>query len=143
MALQQRGLLPPVTDSKTRLLMEIVRAFAAAPEHETWTVSAMARRVHVSRRALTRKLVTHTGMHPLHLLTLVRLLRATEMLRKPPFPSVNAVARATGFSDGFCLSNRMKAKTGLRPSEVRNGDGWADVLDAYLARNCRTAEPPC
>ena len=100
------------------------------------TVSAMARSLYLSRRALGRRFLTRGLPVPSHWLQLARLLHATVKLQANR-DTLFGVAVGLGYPDGFSLSNQMKRLTGVRPSEARDKLGWEWLLETWLAKEAR------
>lgn len=103
---------------------------------EIRTVSALARALYMSRRALGRKFLNEGLPVPSHWLHFGRALRAALDLQRPG-ATLMATAYEHGYSDGFTLSNQMKRLTGLRPSEVTDKLGWEWVVESWLQEEIR------
>lgn len=103
---------------------------------EVTTVSALARRVYLSRRALGRRFLNAGLPVPSHLLHFSRALRAAVRLQSTS-DSIAEVAHALGYPDGFSLSNQMHRLAGVRPSEVRPRLGWEWLVEAWLRVEAR------
>ena len=56
------------------------------------------------------------GMTPMEYLTRVRIEKAEQLLKFPPY-SVKNVAKAVGFSDPLYFSKMFKKHTGMNPTE--------------------------
>jgi len=109
-----------------RLIRRVVELSA-----ELRSVSALARGLYLSRRALGRRFMTRGLPVPSHWLHFSRLLRVLIHLQTTD----DAVARAgyrLGYGDGFALSNQMVRLTGIRPSEARRHLGWEWFMEAWL-----------
>lgn len=113
----------------------LVRRTAELSEEIT-TISALARGVYMSRRALGRRFLKAGLPVPSHLLHFCRTLRAAVRLQSTG-ESVSAAAGALGYPDGFSLSNQMHRLTGVRPSEARNHLGWEWLVEAWLRTEAR------
>lgn len=98
---------------------------------ELRTVSALARGLYLSRRALGRRFQTRGLPVPSHCLHFFRVLRAAFELQNSE-RSLFEVACGFGYPDGFSLSNQMKRLTGLRPSTVRECLGWEWIVESWL-----------
>ena len=98
---------------------------------EVSTVSALSRRLYLSRRALGRRFYNAGLPVPSHLLHFSRVLRAAIRLQRTS-DSVATVGNALGYADGFALSNQMHRLTGIRPTEVRSRMGWEWLVEAWL-----------
>lgn len=121
-----RGL---VVDRETiHLLRRIIEL-----SEELKSITALARGLYMSRRALGRRLMTRGLPVPSHWLQLGRLLRLSSKLQNSD-ASIASIAYDAGYPDGFALSNQMQRLIGLRPSQVREYLGWEWVLEAWLRR---------
>jgi len=100
---------------------------------ELRSVSAVARALHTSRRALGRQLSGEGLPVPSHWLQLGRSLRAAVDLQDTD-RSLFSIAIDHGYSDGFSLSNQMQRIFGFRPSVVREFLGWEWILETWLHR---------
>lgn len=98
---------------------------------ELRSVSALARALYLSRRALGRRLMSRGLPVPSHWLHFARLLRVVIRLQNSD-ESVLGVGYALGYPDGFSLSNQMLRLTGHRPSEARECLGWEWFMEAWL-----------
>lgn len=101
------------------------------------TVSALARGLYVSRRALGRRFLSLGLPAPSHWLQIGRLLRATIQLQNAP-DNLFSIACGLGYPDGFALSNQMKRLTGVRPSTARDALGWEWFFEAWLQQERQT-----
>lgn len=110
---------------------------------EVQTITGLARRLYISRRALGRRLVKHGLPVPSHWLQAARLLRLATRLQNTQ-TSVFSVAYQAGYPDGFSVSNQMYRLIGYRPSQVRRFLGWEWILEAWLKREAEagTLVPP-
>lgn len=99
---------------------------------ELRTVSALARALYVSRRALGRRFLSRALPSPSHWLQFGRALRATIKLQTTN-DSLFTVAADLGYPDGFALSNQMKRLTGVRPTVARACLGWEWFVEAWIA----------
>lgn len=104
---------------------------------EVRTITALARSLYVSRRALGRRFLSRTLPVPSHWLHVARLLRATLRLQSSDL-SLFEVACDLGYPDGFALSNQMSRLCGVRPSEARERLGWEWLLEAWLVEEARS-----
>lgn len=100
---------------------------------ELRTVSALARALYVSRRALGRRFLSRGLPSPSHWLQFGRALRAAIRLQTTN-DSLFTVASDLGYPDGFALSNQMKRLTGVRPTVARGCLGWEWFLEAWLTK---------
>lgn len=98
---------------------------------EVRSVSALARKLYTSRRALGRRLLKRGLPAPSHWLQVARILRASIVLQNSS-ASVFSVACFHEYPDGFSLSNQMYRLTGLRPSEARKYLGWEWIMERWL-----------
>jgi len=97
------------------------------------SVSALARSMYMSRRALGRRFLTLGLPVPSHWLQMARLLRMALRLQNSD-ASVFSVAYELGYPDGFSVSNQMSRLFGHRPTEARERLGWEWLLEAWLRR---------
>lgn len=104
---------------------------------EVTTLSQLARRVYLSRRALGRRFQQRGLPVPSHWLQFSRLLRATIRLQNSD-RSVYEVARSLGYPDGFTLSNQMERVVGVRPSFARERLGWEWFAEDWLQQEWRS-----
>ncbi len=98
---------------------------------ELRTVTALARALYMSRRALGRRFLSRGLPVPSHWLQMGRILRAVIRLQNSS-DSLFTVACSLGYPDGFSLSNQMKRLTGHRPSLAREALGWEWVVENWL-----------
>lgn len=97
------------------------------------TISALARNLYMSRRALGRRLLGQGLPVPSHWLQIARILRVAIKLQNSD-ASLFSVATSLGYPDGFSLSNQMKRLCGVRPLEARRRLGWEWLFETWLAR---------
>ncbi len=95
------------------------------------TVEGLARGIYMSRRALGRRLTSRGLPVPSHWLQVSRLLRLSTKLQNSE-ASLFSIACASGYPDGFSVSNQMSRMIGTRPSVVREHLGWEWVFEAWL-----------
>jgi AraC-like DNA-binding protein len=120
----RRGLL-----RRKKAAREFQRIVELAPE--TRSISALSRRMYISRRTLGRHFMT-TGMPvPSHCLQFARLFHVALQLQVQD-TAVFRVASRFGYTDGFTMSNQMKRLIGSRPSQVRELLGWEWLVEAWL-----------
>lgn len=100
---------------------------------ELRSVSAVARGMYLSRRALGRRLMSRGLPVPSHWLQVGRLLRVALKLQNGD-ATVSSIAFDLGYPDGFSVSNQMERLIGYRPSEVRERLGWEWILEAWLRK---------
>ncbi len=116
-------------DKETRRVL--LRTLELAPDIST--LSALARGVYLSRRALGRRFQQRGLPVPSHWLQFSRILHAAVRLQSSE-RSVSDIALALGYPDGFTLSNQMERLVGVRPSFVRDRLGWEWLVEAWLQR---------
>jgi AraC-like DNA-binding protein len=100
---------------------------------ELRTISAVCRRLYVSRRSLGRRLMCRGLPVPSHWLHIGRILRVASRLQNRD-ATVSSVACDLGYPDGFSVSNQMERLVGVRPSDVRGHLGWEWLFEAWLRR---------
>lgn len=108
------ALRDPVVAAAVRLLHE-------CPEHP-WTVSELARRVALSRSALTERFRAATGEAPRRYLTRLRITLAAEELRTTDAP-VYAIARRYGYDSEVSFSKAFRRAVGVSPGRHRREPG--------------------
>ena len=124
--LDWRGLsVDPVTRSVIRRTVEL--------SARVRTISALARNLYLSRRALGRRFQKSCIPVPSHWLQISRILRATIKLQNSD-ATLFHVACSLGYPDGFSLSNQMQRLCGVRPLEVRDLAGWEWVFETWIQR---------
>ena len=97
------------------------------------TISGVARRLYMSRRALGRRFQTRRLPPPSRWLQFGRLLRVSCMLQSGQRTAAEA-ARAIGYPDGFSMSNQMVRLLGVRPTYVRDRYGWEWIANRWITR---------
>lgn len=117
--------LDPVTKSVVRRTIEL--------SAHVQTISALAKNLYVSRRALGRRFVNNGLPVPSHWLHAARILRAAIKLQNSDASLFN-IACSLGYSDGFSLSNQMSRLCGVRPMDARTMIGWEWLFESWLAR---------
>lgn len=99
----------------------------------TQTLSALAKGIYLSRRALGRRFQQRGLPVPSHWLQFCRILRVAIRVQNTE-ESLHTIARALGYPDGFTLSNQAERLIGVRPSLMRQRLGWEWVAEAWLER---------
>ncbi len=124
--LEWRGfVLDPVTRSVVRRTVEL--------SAHVQTITALAKNLYMSRRALGRRFMTGGLPVPSHWLHAARILRAAIKLQNSD-ASLFSIAVSLGYPDGFSLSNQMSRLCGVRPLDTRTQLGWEWVFECWLAR---------
>ena len=98
---------------------------------ELRSITALARSLYLSRRALGRRFLTNGLPVPSHWLHFGRVLRAALRLQSSAVTLEEAASRF-GYPDGFALSNQMHRLVGVRPSEARRYLGWDWLVEAWI-----------
>ena len=98
---------------------------------ELRSITALARSLYLSRRALGRRFLTNGLPVPSHWLHFGRVLRAALRLQSSAVTLAEAASRF-GYPDGFALSNQMHRLVGVRPSEARRYLGWDWLVEAWI-----------
>ena len=98
----------------------IARALAALHERpaEPWTLAALAAEVNVSRATLARRFRELVGEPPLGYLTRWRLDLAARRL-KDTDESIDAIARAVGYSSEYAFNRAFRRHRGVPPGRFR------------------------
>lgn len=97
------------------------------------TMSALAKHLYMSRRAVGRRFRSSRLPVPSHWLHIGRVLRATIRLQNSDATLFN-IACSLRYPDGFALSNQMQRLCGLRPQTVRDLIGWEWVFESWIQR---------
>jgi len=121
-----RGLL--VDRETTHLLRRIVEL-----SEQLRSITALSRSLYLSRRALGRRFLTRGLPVPSHWLQLSRILRVASRLQNES-TSIQSIAYASDYPDGFSLSNQMQRLIGYRPTQVREHLGWEWILESWLRK---------
>ena len=87
---------------------------------ETWTVESLARRVGLSRSALSAKFTLLVGTPPIQYMTDVRLTKAAALLRTHPATLIE-VALSVGYESEVAFSKAFKRHFGVAPGAYRRG----------------------
>lgn len=116
-------------DLDTRHILRRILELSA----ELRTVSALARSLYVSRRALGRRLLQRGLPVPSHWLHFGRVLRVALRLQSSS-DNLFSIACSFGYPDGFSLSNQMLRLTGVRPTQARTALGWEWLVEAWIQR---------
>ena len=98
---------------------------------ELRSITALARSLYLSRRALGRRFLMNGLPVPSHWLHFGRVLRAAQCLQSSGATLAEAASRL-GYPDGFALSNQMQRLVGVRPSDARRYLGWEWLLEAWI-----------
>ena len=106
---------PP--DPIDRAVQEVVAQVRADLAGE-WAVSSMAAGAGLSRSAFSARFSAMFGASPAAALTRWRMDEAAALLASTD-ATVDSVARAVGYADGFALSDAFHRVVGVRPSEFR------------------------
>ena len=108
----------------------VIRSIFTAPP-EALRVGRMARRIHLSRRTLGRRLQVEGVPAPVDWNALARVVLAHKtILRGGP---LRDAAWAAGYHDQFTMSNAIHRITALRPSQLRDVNR-EELLDTWIAR---------
>ena len=125
-----RGIaLDPVTRNIVRRTVEL--------SDRVQTISALAKNLYMSRRALGRRFLNQGLPVPSHWLQVSRIIRAAIKLQTTD-ASLFRVATSLGYPDGFSLSNQMSRLLGVRPLEARERLGWEWLFETWLGREARS-----
>lgn len=98
---------------------------------ELRSVTALARSLYLSRRALGRRFLMNGLPVPSHWLHFGRVLRASLLLQGSGVTLAEAASKF-GYPDGFALSNQMHRLLGVRPSDARRYLGWDWLVEAWI-----------
>lgn len=101
---------PAAMDSRLWQLWEEVASSLAEP----WTITEMARRVHLSEKQLQRLSLRELGRSPRQQLIWLRMRRAAELLQTDA--KIDTIARDVGYQNPFVFSTTFKRVMGWSPS---------------------------
>lgn len=94
------------------------RALLHESPAEPWTLNALAERVHLSQKQLSRVFVDAYGKTPLAYLTMLRVERMARLLREGEL-SVTAAGRAVGWSSRSRAAEAFRQCVGVTPQRYR------------------------
>ncbi len=103
---------PARTDPR---LWELWREVAANLD-QSWTITEMAKRVHLSEKQLQRLCRKELGRNPRQQLIWLRMRRAAELL-VAPHSKIETVANQVGYQNPFVFSTTFKRVMGWSPSQ--------------------------
>ena len=86
---------------------------------EDLDIESLARKMHLSRSQLFRKIKLKTGSSPSYFVRLIRLLKAREQLLNAPEMNISQVAYSVGFKDTTYFSKSFSRVFGLPPRDLR------------------------
>jgi AraC-like DNA-binding protein len=92
---------------------------------EPWTVTALARRVAVSRSVLADRFAQFLGVSPMRYLAQWRMQLAANLLRDNPHLSMAAVAERVGYESEAAFSRAFKRHLGKSPAAWIKPEGTA------------------
>lgn len=97
----------------------------------TQSITALCRRMYLSRRTLGRHFEAEGIPVPSHWLQMGRLLHVAARLQRE-HATVFRAAVGVGYPDGFTMSNQMKRLLGVRPRQVRECLGWEWIVESWV-----------
>lgn len=121
--LMRRGLLPRTAAAAVRQIVQVAGSIQS--------ITALSRRMYLSRRTLGRHFELEGIPVPSHWLQMARLLHVALRLQRERLTAFRAAVEV-GYPDGFTMSNQMKRLVGCRPTEVRDCLGWEWVLESWI-----------
>lgn len=127
-----RSLRPP-EPRRDEEIATAVRVVQLALQREVATVAALARRSHLSVRALQRLFRTYVGVGPKWVLSRLRLHQAAERIARGAVSSWAAFAVELGYADQAHFSHEFRAYVGRSPAD------YAAWCAASMARLMGTA----
>lgn len=114
-------LLEPKKDEEVAntnaFLDEVVKIVETNLTNEQFNVNILAREVGVSRTVLYRKLKQLTGLNLIEFIKLIRLRKASQLLKSTSELSISEVAYSVGFNDPKYFSKSFKAFYKMSPKE--------------------------
>ncbi len=121
--LLRRGLVPAESATAVRQVLQL------APG--TRSITALSRRMYLSRRTLGRHFELEGIPVPSHWLQMARLLHVAVRLQRERVTAFRAAVEV-GYPDGFTMSNQMKRLLGCRPRDVRECLGWEWIVESWV-----------
>ncbi len=121
--LTRRGLLSRSAVGAVRQILQVAGA--------TRSITALSRRMYLSRRTLGRHFELEGIPVPSHWLQMARLLHVAVRLQRERVTAFRAAVEV-GYPDGFTMSNQMKRLIGCRPTEVRDCLGWEWIVESWV-----------
>jgi AraC-like DNA-binding protein len=85
---------------------------------QAWSVSTLARRVHLSPTHFHRQVGRLFGMAPMQIVTRLRMDRAAALLRNSGM-KMDELASQVGYGTAYAFSNAFQRHTGMRPGAFR------------------------
>jgi AraC-like DNA-binding protein len=115
----------------------IARALAALHERpaEPWTLAALAAEVNISRATLARRFRELVGEPPLSYLTRWRLDLAARRL-KDTDESIDAIARAVGYSSEYAFNRAFRRHRGMPPGRFRRAHATRPIAGTAGSTAC-------
>lgn len=111
---QQEGQPARGADQQVQRAIDLMRAELSA----AWSVTALARRVGLSRPVFARRFVASTGVSPMRYLAHLRMQRAAELLESSALTLAH-VAEAVGYTSEFAFNRAFKRQHKLAPGSFR------------------------
>jgi AraC-like DNA-binding protein len=113
------------------------RALAALHERpaEPWTLAALAAEVNISRATLARRFRELVGEPPLSYLTRWRLDLAARRL-KDTDESIDAIARAVGYSSEYAFNRAFRRHRGMPPGRFRRAHAMRPIAGTAGSTAC-------
>jgi ligand-binding sensor domain-containing protein/signal transduction histidine kinase/DNA-binding response OmpR family regulator len=122
-------LLEPQKDEEVvktnSFLDEVIKIVETNLTNEEFNVNILAREVGVSRTVLYRKLKQLTGLNLIEFIKLIRLRKASQLLKNNSESSISEIAYRVGFSDPKYFSKSFKAFYKVSPKEYINTNASA------------------
>lgn len=89
---------------------------------QSWSISTMSKKLHMSRATLIRLFQSEYGVPPRTLIIHQRIAFASKLLTKSN-AKINEIASRVGYDSAFTFSNLFLKQTGLRPGAFRKRYG--------------------
>lgn len=106
-------------------LDEVIKIVETNLTNEEFNVNILAREVGVSRTVLYRKLKQLTGLNLIEFIKLIRLRKASQLLKNNNESSISEIAYRVGFNDPKYFSKSFKAFYKVSPREYINTNASA------------------
>jgi transcriptional regulator GlxA family with amidase domain len=109
-------------DAQMQRAIDLMQAELA----KRWTVTALARKVGLSRPVFARRFVQHTGLSPRRYLTRLRMERAAALLGECSAASLRALAAQVGYSSEFAFNRAFRRHHQIPPGSYRRAACTSD-----------------
>ena len=100
-------------------LFELIREYINDNIHRSISCAELSKQFFLSERQINRIVMKHTGLTTHRFITVCKIVIIKKLLSDTDI-KLSDIAKQTGFSSEFHLSNRFKQFTGMSPNQYRN-----------------------